>query len=114
MRIYIAAPYTKGDQVLNMRAAIDAAEALVAKGHTPFIPHLSAFWHLVAPHPVGFWYAYDLEWLSVCDAVLRLRGESIGADAEVITAKRMGKVVFTDIANTPDAAPGDVQGSLGL
>lgn len=88
MRIYIAAPYTKGDVIFNIRAVIDAAEAVAAKGHTPYIPHLAAMWHLVHPHPVEFWYDYDLAWLRMCDAVLRLPGESIGADAEVEEARR--------------------------
>ena len=104
MRIYIAGPYTKGDQMQNVRTAIDAAEALVVKGHTPFIPHLSAFWHLVAPHPVEFWYAYDLEWLAVCDAVLRLPGDSVGADAEVEVALRTSKPVFMALADVSRGA----------
>ena len=118
MRIYIASPYTRGDLMLNIRVAIDAAEALVAKGHTPYIPHLSALWHLVAPHPVGFWYAYDLEWLVLCDAVLRLPGASLGADAEVKAALAAGKPTYYDLADVPQGnltpvdGVGDVQGAL--
>lgn len=104
MRIYIAAPYTKGDVAKNVRRAIEAAEAVVRKGHTPYIPHLSHFWHLVAPHPVDFWYAYDLEWLAVCDAVLRLDGESVGADREIEVAEYLGLPVYRALEEIPDVA----------
>jgi hypothetical protein len=89
MKVYIAGPYTKGDVVLNVRNAIMAAEAVLKAGHTPYIPHLSYFWHLVCPHPPEFWYSYDNEWLDYCDCVLRLPGESVGADAEVALAKKL-------------------------
>ena len=102
MRIYVAGPMTKGDQIQNVRAAIYAAEALVARGHSPYIPHLSALWHLVAPHPVEFWYAYDLEWLGLCDALLRLPGYSAGADAEVVAARAAGKPVYLALADVPE------------
>mgnify|MGYP001590497433 FL=1 len=114
MRIYIAGPYTLGDTIANVRAAIEAAEALLAKGHTPYIPHLSTLWHLVAPHPAEFWYAYDLKWLTLCDAVLRLPGESVGADAEVKAALVADKPTYYDLAAVPENAPAgaDVQLSL--
>lgn len=87
MRVYIAGPYTQGDPVLNVRAAIQAAEEVLAAGHSPYVPHLTMLWHLVAPHPVADWYAHDLDWLAVCDVVLRLDGESAGADAEEQAAR---------------------------
>ena len=102
MRIYVAAPYSQGDTMLNVRAAIEAAEALMAKGHTPFVPHLSALWQLVAPHSNDFWYRYGMEWLEVCNAVLRLPGPSVGADFEVRVAEAQGKPVYYSLANVPD------------
>jgi len=38
-----------------------------------------------------------MEWITVCDCVLRLEGESPGADAEVVLAKKKGIPVFYSI-----------------
>jgi hypothetical protein len=43
------------------------------------------------------WLAMDIEIINRCDAVLRLPGESTGADAEVAFAESMGIPVFHDI-----------------
>jgi hypothetical protein len=87
MRVYVAGPYSKGDVVLNVRNAIAAADTLLAAGHTPFIPHLTHLWHLVSPKTYEEWLAIDLDWLKCCDALVRLPGESSGADREVVYAR---------------------------
>ncbi len=94
MKIYVAGPYTKGDPVMNTRNTIMAAEELVRMGHVPYIPHLSMFWHVVAPHPYEFWLEYDKAWLVCCNALLRLPGESSGADKEVALAHELGIPVY--------------------
>jgi len=86
-RVYIAGPYSKGDQAQNVRRVLDFAEVVANCGMIPFVPHLSHFWHLVHPHDIDFWYAYDLEWLKQCDILVRLSGESRGADEEVMWAR---------------------------
>ena len=83
VRVFISGPYTQGDQMENMRAALDAAEKCMKVGLVPFVPHLSGFWHFVYPHSYEEWLDYDLEWLEVCDILWRLPGESKGADQEV-------------------------------
>jgi nucleoside 2-deoxyribosyltransferase len=88
--VYIAGPYTNGDTVINVRRAIEAAENLWDAGFTPYIPHLTMFWHFMNPHTYEFWLEYDLEWLSKCDILLRLSGESLGADKEVKFAQEKG------------------------
>lgn len=88
--VYIAGPYTSPDPIQNTHRAIIVAARVLDIGAVPFIPHLSMLWHLVEPRPVDFWYAYDLELLARCDAVFRIPGPSVGADAEVIEAKRLG------------------------
>ena len=82
MRVYIAGPYTKGDVTQNVRKALDMAQKVVEAGHSPFVPHLYHFWHLVHPGPYEQWMELDLEWLSVCEAMIRLPGESPGATIE--------------------------------
>jgi hypothetical protein len=56
-------------------------------------------WHVVAPHDYSFWCIYDLAWLEVCDVLLRLPGESPGADREVAFADEHGIPV---VCNLPD------------
>jgi hypothetical protein len=43
------------------------------------------------------WLDMDFAWVAVSDAVLRLPGESVGADKEVEHARKLGIPVFTDI-----------------
>jgi hypothetical protein len=101
MRIYVAGPYTKGDVAENVRQAIIIGNNLRSLGHTPFIPHLTHFWHFLVPHEIDYWYRYDMEWLTVCDAVFRIGGESKGADAEVEQARVLGKPVYTSFDELP-------------
>ena len=87
MIVYISSPYTKGDVGTNVHRVIEIADKIVAIGHTPFVPHLTHLWHLVSPKPAEFWYEYDMAFLSFCDALLRVDGDSVGADNEVKQAK---------------------------
>ena len=97
MRVYVSGPYSKGDVAINVKNAIVAADAVLAKGHIPFVPHLTHFWHFISPKPWEVWLRIDIEWVKCCDAVLRLPGESVGADREVEFAKSLGKVIYYDI-----------------
>jgi len=93
-RIYVAGPYTNPDPVDNTRRAIRAGHFLLLQGFTPFVPHLSLFWHFQYPLPIEKWYAYDLEWLAVCDGLVRLPGESEGATQEVFRAEDLDLPIF--------------------
>jgi hypothetical protein len=103
IKIYIAGPYTKGDVALNVRKAIFAADYVTATlGHVAYCPHLTHFWHMLIPHEnIQFWYDYDIEWLKVCDAILRLEGESHGADEEVRIAESLGMRVYRSVFEIP-------------
>lgn len=94
IKVYIAGPYTKGDMAMNVRAAIDAGNLLLNAGYAPYIPHLTHFVHMIHPHKYEEWLALDNEFLPVCNALLRLEGESSGADLEVALAQRIGVPVF--------------------
>jgi hypothetical protein len=96
-RVYIAGPYTKGDVAVNVRNAFEAATRLADLGFAPYVPHTTHFWHMMFPHPYEFWLALDDEFLSVCDVLLRLPGESNGADKEVETAFQRGIPVYRSI-----------------
>lgn len=103
-RIYVAGPYSQGDVVINVRQAVIAADMLRNAGFTPFVPHLSHLWHTISPRPYEDWLAMDLEWLEVCDALLRLPGESKGADMEVVRAMTLEIPVFYDMTALVEAA----------
>jgi hypothetical protein len=96
--VYIASPYTKGDVAVNVRESLLVADQLVALGFAPFVPLLSHFWHFLSPKPYETWTALDKEWVLRCDCLLRLPGESSGADAEVALARQKGIRVFHSIA----------------
>jgi len=102
MKIYVASPYTIGDVAQNVRRVLLVADQLMNKGHSPYVPHLSHFQHLVCPRPYQDWLDLDFEWLKVCDCVLRLEGESKGADQEVELAKSLGIKVIYNIEDICD------------
>ncbi|MBI5933275.1 MAG: DUF1937 family protein [Chloroflexi bacterium] len=105
MKIYIAGPYTKGDVAQNVKRAISDGDYVARLGHVPFIPHLTHFWHMHHPHEYQFWIEQDLEWLKACDAILRLPGESAGADHEVEVAQQMGMTVYYSVFDIPRQTP---------
>jgi hypothetical protein len=98
-KIYIAGPYTKNDVAVNVRNAFKAANELADLGFAPFVPHSTHFWHMLFPRPYDFWLELDAEFLPCCDAVLRLPGDSSGADKEVQFATSRGIPVFNDISS---------------
>lgn len=104
MRIYVAGPYSTGDVALNVRAAVEAADALAAAGHVPYLPHLTHLWHLVSPHEYEFWLGYDEAWLRLCEAVVRLPGVSAGADRETDLAEALGMTVYASVEDVPTPA----------
>ena len=101
MKIYIASPYTKGDQAENVRRQLEVADKLMSMGHTPFLPLLSHFQHLCFPRPYEDWMRVDLEWLYCCDALLRLDGESEGADREVEEAEAASMDIYYSLEQIP-------------
>ena len=80
-----------------MENAIVVGEILAAVGFAPYIPHLSHFWDQRFVHEYKFWMRLDDAYLSVCEAVYHMPGESKGADTEVARAKALGIPVFTNM-----------------
>jgi hypothetical protein len=100
--IYIAGPYTEPDPVANTHEIIRIADALLAAGFTPLIPHLTLAWQLVSPKPYETWLEYDRELLARCDAVLRVPGYSVGATRETQFADRMNLPVIRPWSASPE------------
>ena len=98
IRVYLASPYTNGDVAINVNRVIDMANQLADKGYAPYIPHLTHFWHIITPRPYDFWLKLDNEFLKCCDCILRLEGNSKGADNEVALALKLEKPVFYSIS----------------
>lgn len=104
--VYVAGPYTHPDPIENTHKTIAIADDLNATGLvTCIVPHLTLLWHMVSPHEEGYWYDYDLASLRRCDALLRLPGESSGADKEVRYARIYDIPVFFDKAGLLEWAP---------
>jgi hypothetical protein len=114
MLILIAGPYksgTNGDpgaMAANLRKLEAAAWPIFEAGHVPMIGEWVA---LPVLHSAGatvtdsladdVLYPTAQRLLQHCDAVLRLPGESTGADQDVETAQRLGLPVYYDIAQIP-------------
>lgn len=92
--IYIAGPYSKGDVAVNVRNAIELQSFLYGEGFHVFNPLLTHFVHLISPRPYEFWLAEDLVWLKKCDLLVRLPGESSGAEKEIVEAEKLGIPVY--------------------
>ena len=66
------------------------------------MPHLSVLWQMIAPKTHEQWLELDLELVRRCDALLRIAGESKGADQEVEFARANGIPVFYRIVDLLD------------
>jgi len=104
-RVYIAGPYSKGDRQANTDAAMKAANELIDAGYWPYVPHWTHYLDLIQPRTYDFWMAYDSPMVDFCDAVLRLPGESNGADCEEAHAASDGKPVFHSICDLEAQLP---------
>lgn len=112
-RVYIAGPISKGDLPTNIRNASETFFRLLRAGFAPFCPHWSAYSggpydRPVANHlPCGTshddWMGADLPWVAVSDGLLRLPGESAGADKEVEAAWKCGIPVFFRVEDLLEA-----------
>lgn len=101
-KIYIASPYTIGDIAVNVKRQIDTADKLMDLGFAPFVPLYSHFQHMIHPRIYTDWIELDLIWVLSCDCVLRLNGESSGADGEVKYAKENNIPVVYSLSELMD------------
>lgn len=112
--ILIAGPYrsgTGGDpaaMAANLARLEEAAWPIFAAGHIPMIGEWVALPVLRSagagptdPLAEDVLYPTAERLLDRCDAVLRLPGESSGADQDVAIAERRGLPVYYDIAEIP-------------
>lgn len=104
-RVYVCGPLTQGNMPVNVHLAVMAADRLLKAGFAPYCPHLNVEWEKIAPGATyEEWLALDFVWLEVCDALLRLPGDSPGADREVAYARKLGIPVFMSAMDLYSAA----------
>jgi hypothetical protein len=94
IQVYIACPYTKGDVGTNVHRANREWDLLFDMGLIPVNPLWTHFQHMHQPRLYSDWMAYHEESVRRCDALLRLCGDSRGADNEVALAQHLCKPVF--------------------
>lgn len=101
--VYVAGPLTNGgrldiqEQRLNIRRACSAADTLMMRGFAPFVPHLSWHQNEMFPRDRELWMRVCLELVGVHNILLRLPGDSEGADQEVGKAQRLSIPVYYSI-----------------
>ena len=120
LMILISGPYmsgTNGDEAAiasNLKAMEDFALPIFKKGHIAVVGEWLAW--LVLRQAGGeshsseqfseYQYPVAHRLLERCDAVLRIPGESRGADLEMGKAREMGKIVFNSFDEIPDLNSG--------
>ena len=88
--IYIASPYTLGDVAANVARQKEAAHRILDMGHCPIAPLLSHYLHIYRQRPYEEWLNMDLAIIPRVDVLLRLPGESKGAEQEIAHAENYG------------------------
>ena len=117
MMILIAGPYRSGTNndldliKKNMDNLESVALPIFRKGHIPMIGEWVAnpLIELAGSKEVGDEIFREIQYptahrlLTKCDAILRIKGESKGADQDVKIGKEMGLRIFYDVNDIPDA-----------
>jgi hypothetical protein len=93
--VYVAGPITS-DPVTHTRMAVELYVQMLKDGKViPFCPHLSVLAEYIAGRSdYELWLEHDFDMIGRCDALLRLEGESSGADREVEHARSLDIPVF--------------------
>lgn len=108
IRVYISGAIRKGNLADNIKRACDVGRAFAKLGYAIMVPHLSCYFDCECPEAYCCgsqpqaenslnaveWLAIDLAWVEVSDIVIRINGESEGADREVEHAEMLGIPVF--------------------
>lgn len=108
--IMVSGPYSTGantdqEREENARMINLAAYEVFRKGHVPIVGinlGLPIIRSTAGPEFDEIMMPLSLALTKRCDAVLRLRGNSAGADSEVERIRENGGRVFTDITEVPD------------
>ena len=120
LMILISGPYmsgTNGDEqaiARNLEAMEDYALPIFKKGHIAVVGEWLA-WPVIRQAGGNshssekfseYQYPVAHRLLEKCDAVLRIPGDSRGADLEMAKAREMGKIIFNNFEEIPDLNSG--------
>lgn len=100
---YISGPITLGDKIENIRQATVVFRKAIDAGMSAWCPHWSHLAELAFPEILGDmthaqWMANDLPFVRRMDWLVRLPGESVGADQEVAEARSVPRIrIYTSI-----------------
>lgn len=94
-RVYVAGPFS-GEVMKNTREAVLVGQQIIKRGHSAYIPHLSAFIDFVDPTSYEETMTQCFVWIEACHALF-LIAPSPGADREVAFCEKKGIPVFTDM-----------------
>lgn len=95
--VYTAGPISS-DPLGNLRRALRVYSRLVRDDVVvPFCPHLGALLDVQRTVPYEEWLRYDMAVIEHSQALLRLPGDSPGADREVAFAEELGIPVFHSV-----------------
>lgn len=127
-RVYIAGPISKGNLAHNVNQGTAAFIELAKAGFAPFCPHWSVYAKKCGSVDGGTrtiaygcvngnnemkhddWLGVDFPWVEVAEAVLRLPGESTGADRECELAFSKQIPIFDSVQQVIDWRDGFVCG----
>jgi hypothetical protein len=110
MLTYVMGPYgaeTEEGRLANVYEAMRIGHALLARGHSPIIPHLTHYFdaYMRRFHDVTVswdrWLEIDEDILRHCEAAYFI-GPSPGADRERTLCERLGIRVYTHIDQVPE------------
>jgi hypothetical protein len=96
IKVFVSGPYTLGNVEDNITRMIDASNELIDNGFNP-LPLNVAYHPIETKYPrkrYVDWIDITYEWVEKCDCLLRLTGESKGADGEVKIAEELKIPVF--------------------
>ncbi len=97
VKVYIASPLAIGDKEQNVRNSFEMGNKIIDMGANPYCPLYNYFLDAEKPRDGEFWLQLDFDWLRACDVVLRMPGESVGADMETALANEIGIPVVYSI-----------------
>jgi hypothetical protein len=113
LKIYFAGPYTPKNCSLhdaarlaqrNTDTAVKIGNALMAKGHYVFVPHLTHYLHIHESceiHDADFWYELDNSFLNDWANAFFYISPSWGADQELKLAESKGFKIFRVLSEVP-------------
>lgn len=100
VRVYIAGPMTNGSgrffNMAKINEAIKVYFTLIKLGFVPHCPQLTVFGEFMSPNDVSYeqWLELDRCYIDDTDVVLRIEGDSKGADRECEYARHYGKPII--------------------